>query len=162
MANASANPSVVARPASLPPRSKASGIIASASMVSTAPPANASTMATVRGDAPSSRTYGGLGDPVQHGPQHDRHRRPARRLAAGLAVLSAQAFDERVSCEERHCAAEQPERDAAPSRGVVDRLSDQLVRHRADQHACAEGHDHADPPRRHAHIDPDEPAQHER
>ncbi len=54
MANASVKPSVVTSPVTFPPRSKASGIIVSASIVSTAPPAKASTKATVRPDASSS------------------------------------------------------------------------------------------------------------
>jgi hypothetical protein len=51
IANASPNPSVVARPTRFPPRAKASGIIVSASMVRIAPAANESTKATVLGEA---------------------------------------------------------------------------------------------------------------
>src|SRR6187397_2694663 len=56
-ANARAKPIVVARPTYLPPCLYASGIIVSASIVRIAPPANASTKATVLGSAPSRRAY---------------------------------------------------------------------------------------------------------
>ena len=49
--DATAKPSVVTTPTSLPPCSKASGIIVSASIVRIAPAAKASTKATVFGDA---------------------------------------------------------------------------------------------------------------
>ena len=52
IANAMAKPSVVKRPTSLPPRSKASGIIVSASIVKRAPAANDCTKATAEGDPP--------------------------------------------------------------------------------------------------------------
>ena len=51
IANATANPSVVTTPTSLPPCSNASGIIVSASMVMIAPAAKARTKATVSGEA---------------------------------------------------------------------------------------------------------------
>jgi hypothetical protein len=54
--NARAKPRVVTKPTTLPPWWSASGIIVFASMVSTAPPANASTIAIVRGEAASSAT----------------------------------------------------------------------------------------------------------
>ena len=47
MPNATANPSVVTTPTSLPPCSNASGIIVFASIVRIAPAANAKTNATV-------------------------------------------------------------------------------------------------------------------
>ena len=50
IAKATANPRVVAIPASLPPCSNASGIIVSASIVRIAPAAKASTKATVSGE----------------------------------------------------------------------------------------------------------------
>ena len=49
-----ANPSVVNAPTSLPPCSNASGIIVSASIVSSAPPAKARTNASVSGEAVSN------------------------------------------------------------------------------------------------------------
>jgi hypothetical protein len=51
MVNATAKPSVVATPTQLPPCSKASGIIVSASMVRIAPAAKARTKATTSGEA---------------------------------------------------------------------------------------------------------------
>ena len=53
---ATPKPMVVTRPTTRPPCSKASGIIVSASIVSTAPPAKASVNAVISGDAPSSET----------------------------------------------------------------------------------------------------------
>ena len=56
IAKATAKPNVVASPVARPPRSKASGIIVSASMVRIAPAAKASTKAKACGDAPSMKT----------------------------------------------------------------------------------------------------------
>src|SRR5215218_9359638 len=55
--NATTKPRVVTTPASLPPCSYASGIIVSASIVRTAPPANARTNATTSGDEFWNRPY---------------------------------------------------------------------------------------------------------
>src|ERR1044072_1826649 len=61
MANATAKPSVVATPTSLPPCSKASGIIVSASLVRIAPRAEARTKATPRRGAAAR---GAVDEPV--------------------------------------------------------------------------------------------------
>jgi hypothetical protein len=55
MKKASANPKVVTRPTCLPPYLKASGIMVSASMVKSAPPAKDCTKATVAAEAPSKK-----------------------------------------------------------------------------------------------------------
>ena len=53
---ATPKPTVVSRPTTRPPCSKASGIIVSASIVSTAPPAKARVNAVISGEAPSRDT----------------------------------------------------------------------------------------------------------
>ena len=120
-------------PTSLPASSYASGIIVSASMVRIAPPAKASTMATISGEESWKRAGGRadrfgqvgqehrrqkgethrpalidrqadhhrLGNPVQHGSEHDCERGAALLVAVYiLALTPAVVVDQPVAEEE--------------------------------------------------------------
>ena len=84
---------------------------------------------------------GGLGDPVEHGAEDDRERRPAgARAFHVLALGAAQAVDDGVAERVDRAAREQPRRDVAEDARGVERLLDELERHRAEEDARAEAH----------------------
>jgi hypothetical protein len=63
-----------------------------------------------------------------------------------LPVLSAEAVDQPVAPEEDAAAGEDAEQDGAVTRRFPYRLTDEVERDGADQHARPEAHDEADRP----------------
>ena len=99
-----------------------------------------------------------LGDPVEHGSEHDRQR-GAVRLAA-IGILRSPPPKRSISQSPPKKTTQPAKRPATPSMTVMTccRLLDEVERDRADQHACAEGHDQPD----HTQADPEPGARQER
>ena len=104
-----------------------------------------------------------LGDPVEHGSQHDSQRGAALLAAGGvLAITSPRAADQPVATEEDQTAGEDARSRPAVPGSFLDGLLDQVEGERADQHPGAEAHDQADHAQADAEAQRDEGADHQR